>query len=470
MSGGKKTSTSNQTQTATTQLPAWMTNAGQDLFNRANAQATANPAQAYTGQIAPNASTNQQLASQAARDAVGTGQADLNAARNLTQTAATASAPTVSAPTQTATGYQATMQGSAPTVSADQVKVGEFDGSAADKYMNPYIDAVQQRTVENAQRTNAEERQALNDSVAGSKAFGGTRQALLEAEQATGQNRNLLDYLAQSNADAYTNAQQQFERDRAASLTAQQSNQAANLQAGTTNASLMDQLLGRNQAAANEAAQFGAAAENVASAGNADRGLDASKSNASNYQTMLDRMLAAGGQMSDIGARANDMSTQDIANLQSTGLADTALEGDRLRSQYEEFLRMQDAPMQQYERLMAILSGAPRNTTTTGTSTGTATEKSSGGLFNSLLGAGMVAGGLGFQPFSDRRLKRDIHLIETAPSGLGIYRYSYVWDEEGTPPHIGVMADEVERIAPHALGPVFEGFATVDYSKLGGLI
>jgi hypothetical protein len=67
---------------------------------------------------------------------------------------------------------------------------------------------------------------------------------------------------------------------------------------------------------------------------------------------------------------------------------------------------------------------------------------------------------------SDRRLKKNIKKLYERPDGLIIYKYNYV-DDSG--PFIGVMADEVKAIKPEALGPVINGYATVDYAQLGEL-
>ena len=65
--------------------------------------------------------------------------------------------------------------------------------------------------------------------------------------------------------------------------------------------------------------------------------------------------------------------------------------------------------------------------------------------------------------FSDRRLKRDIEKIDTLPSGLNVYKYKYIWDAVD---RTGVMADEVEKIFPEAVGEM-HGYKTVDYSRIG---
>jgi hypothetical protein len=72
------------------------------------------------------------------------------------------------------------------------------------------------------------------------------------------------------------------------------------------------------------------------------------------------------------------------------------------------------------------------------------------------LGSFVGAGG----KFSDRRLKTDITRVGQTDSGLAVYTYRY--GGEG-PFHMGVMAQEVEVTQPEALGPVVEGYMTVNY-------
>lgn len=75
------------------------------------------------------------------------------------------------------------------------------------------------------------------------------------------------------------------------------------------------------------------------------------------------------------------------------------------------------------------------------------------------------AGGMGASmamKFSDRRLKRNVQRIGTGTMGLPLYRFQYLWGEQGE----GYMADEVASVAPHAVVVGAGGFAMVDYSAL----
>lgn len=81
-------------------------------------------------------------------------------------------------------------------------------------------------------------------------------------------------------------------------------------------------------------------------------------------------------------------------------------------------------------------------------------------MFGGLAGLGGAA--MRFIPWSDRRLKENIKRIGTADNGLPIYSYRYVW---GGPVHIGVMADDVEKVMPEAVHTMPNGFKAVDYER-----
>lgn len=96
------------------------------------------------------------------------------------------------------------------------------------------------------------------------------------------------------------------------------------------------------------------------------------------------------------------------------------------------------------------------------------------GLFGGLAGIGMGLAGLPTASggsvggnaiaglFSDHRLKTNIKRVGTLDNGLGVYSYRYIW---GGPTHIGVMAQEVEKVIPEAVFEV-DGFKAVNYAGL----
>lgn len=457
MGGGKK-QTTNSTETASTQttLPEWMTAAGQQGFQNAAATAAANPVAQYTGQLSPGMAAGQTQAGGMAQQG-----SDADAARALTAGAAFMQPQNIKTQATGAAGYNPTMQGTSPTVQASYVATPDNFGAAqAAQYMSPYTADVQRTTLDEMRRQNGIEMAGMGDAAQAAHAYGGTRQGVAESETRGRQNQNMMSYLAQSNADAYNNAQSQFERDRAAQMTAAGQNQGADMSARTSTAGFLDSLLGRNASAANAASEFGAQAANTATQADAERALAAAKANQDASQTAASRMLQAGGQIADIGH-------QQIGDLSATGAVDQNTQAAQDALAYQEYLRMQNAPLAQQATLMDILSGTPRNTSTTGTTTGQSTQtQSGGGLLNTLLGAAQIGASI-FG--SDRRLKRDIALDHRRDDGLGIYRYRYIWDDDAQPLRIGVMADEVSRIIPMAMGPFIAGYHTVNYARVGAL-
>jgi hypothetical protein len=78
-----------------------------------------------------------------------------------------------------------------------------------------------------------------------------------------------------------------------------------------------------------------------------------------------------------------------------------------------------------------------------------------GGILGSALGIASL--------FSDERLKTDIRKVGATEAGLPIYTFRY----QGAGPHyMGVMAQDVAREQPTALGPVVSGYGTVRYEEV----
>lgn len=89
------------------------------------------------------------------------------------------------------------------------------------------------------------------------------------------------------------------------------------------------------------------------------------------------------------------------------------------------------------------------------------TTTQSPNLFSQLLQA--ASNGAQAAALSDRRTKENISHVATDGDGLKWYDFNYIGDPE---PQRGVMADEVAIFRPWALGPVVNGFSTVNYEVL----
>jgi hypothetical protein len=377
--GASTTQKENSTQAV--QLPAWMSQAGQDIFNKTMTDSAAHPITAYGGQMTAPTTANQNQANTQAAQSSGAGQG------------------------QVALGSAVALSG---TGNGSRVGTGNFDQAAADRYMSPYLQAVQQRTVGEMQRQGQIQMQGNGDAAGASHAFGGTRQAVQDAETSKGINNNILDYLAQSNQAGFENAQGQFNTDA-----------NRQLEAGTTNA-----------------------------------GLD---------QQELDRRIAAGAALGNLGQQESGINSEGIMNLLRTGQVQQDAQNAGDSAAYNEFLRLQDGDISRDQDIMSILAGTPRNVTTT--TNGTVKSTQNPGWLNTALGAAQI----GASFFSDERLKRDIVRVGEYPDGLAIVDFNYR-DGLGLPEgrFRGVIAQDVARLRPHALGPSVGGFATVNYEKLEG--
>jgi hypothetical protein len=99
-----------------------------------------------------------------------------------------------------------------------------------------------------------------------------------------------------------------------------------------------------------------------------------------------------------------------------------------------------------------------------------ATANANNAYNNSLMQGLFTLGGAGIKLFSDIRMKEKIKSIGTLPNGLNVYEYSYksqFKDIAGHGKHIGVMAQEVEKVMPYAIVNSDNGYKMVNYSMLG---
>jgi len=65
---------------------------------------------------------------------------------------------------------------------------------------------------------------------------------------------------------------------------------------------------------------------------------------------------------------------------------------------------------------------------------------------------------------SDARVKRDIVPVGERENGLQLYRYRYAWSDTL---YVGVLAQEVLEVAPHAVSRGADGYLRVHYDRLG---
>lgn len=191
-------------------------------------------------------------------------------------------------------------------------------------------------------------------------------------------------------------------------------------------------------------------------------GLDASRNltNANFGEAALQRQLAAAGQQGD-DARANIGTQAGLGELLRQIQASQGRAGiDALSAQ------------------TGLFGGLPldllRGSNSTGSLQGTekSVTKSSGLDLSTLITAASLAaapftGGASLTAsmgpiVSDRRAKTGIRKVGKLDNGLPVYSYRY---KTGGPRHIGVMAQEAQKVKPEAVANI-GGLLAVDYGKL----
>jgi hypothetical protein len=130
-------------------------------------------------------------------------------------------------PDQFALAEQSGQAGAAGLQALLGVQAPEFGSAQAQQYMSPYM----QNVVDMQQRgaIDAARQAQLGGNLAAARqgTYGGARQAILQGQRESGLRTQLGDIEAQGLQRSYEQAQQQFERDRAAGLQAGQTRLAA---------------------------------------------------------------------------------------------------------------------------------------------------------------------------------------------------------------------------------------------------
>jgi hypothetical protein len=199
------------------------------------------------------------------------------------------------------------------------VAPGSFLNQNIQQYMNPYTQAVTDRSLQDLERSRQLQQQQTAAQATAAKAFGGSRQGVAEAETNRAYGENAARLVAQQNAAAFDAASRLSEADLARSMQAQQLNQAQDL--ATTQQSL--QLAG----------QFGLANQDAAlRAALANQGIDLSTGqlNTQNAQQVALANALAGNQMSQFNAAQQQ--TAGLANAQNRLQASLANQGAGLQA------------------------------------------------------------------------------------------------------------------------------------------
>jgi len=311
---------------------------------------------------------------------------------------------------------------------ARQLVGGDFDAAAQAKYTPQYHQGVTDIALREAQAADANRRNELAAQSSMAGAFGGDRQAILEAEQARNYQQLKSDIQTRGDQQAYEAARQQFAADRAARLeaqqltegfrqkaaeldlesrkfdqTAQQSAGQMDIQAAIANeaAKQASQKLALDQYQAEQAnlqakqrfdaeafAQMQQAGQQAASLG-----LDASKLSeqsaqygADNYLKMAAANAALAKDKSGLGALQQQTDLSRIGAQADAGAAMRSAEQQKYDLLQTDFASERDYDKQQIAYMNAILRGLNLPTSTQQVSTGP-----TGNALSQVAGGGLAA-------------------------------------------------------------------------------
>jgi len=309
----------------TSNLPEYARPYFEDVMGRAQ-EASLQPYQQYGGERVAGLSTAQQQANQlATQTALGGTPSGLQAGQQAMGQAA-----------QQAGGFSY----DPTTFSADRVQAGQLgpqlsmaDTGTVQQFMSPYQQAVTDVNKQAAVRDYQMAQQGRAAQVVGSGAFGGSRQAVLEAEAQRGLMSQLQGIQAAGTQSAFENAQRALDAQR-----------AAEMQAGTTNIQSALQAAQSNQQA----------------------GLTAQQQSEASRQFGASTGLQATGLLGDLGTGLGRMgeAEQSMAlarsqALSAVGQEEQALAQKQLDQSYADYAAARDYEQSMLNWYTGILYGQP---------------------------------------------------------------------------------------------------------------
>ena len=300
----------------------------------AQGQALANqPYQAYTGQLTAGTSPLQQQAFNQA--------ANLQVPSSIGQAAQTAQ--NISQQAQNLGYSPATFgnQFTAPSAyQAGTFDTDMFGTQQAQQYMNPYLQQALDPQLAEARRQSQITQMQNASKLAGAGAYGGGRQAIMDAETQRNLATNLANITGQGYATAFDKAQAAFNADQARKLQAQQLGEQSR-QFGA----------GQAMTGAQLGAQYGLAGQQAT---------EASRQFGANYGLQgLNTALQGAQTQGQLGTAQNQAGLANLGALSGLGQTQRGIESEAVaadRAQFEEE-RLNPYKMVQFQQ--SLLSGLP---------------------------------------------------------------------------------------------------------------
>jgi len=258
-----------------------------------------------------------------------------------------------------------------------------FDSTQAQQYMNPYLQASLNPQLEEARRQSQMTQMQNAAKMSSAGGFGGSRQAIMDAETQRNLGTNLANITGQGYNTAFGQAQNQFNADQQrkiqeAQYGAQQGMTAAQLQAqyglSAQQANEASRQFGAQQGmtAAQLAAQYGLSAEQASEASKqfgAKFGLDAQSA-----------ALAAAQAQGNLGALQNSTNLANLNAQLTGGATQRGIESEGVAADLAEFEKQREYPEKQLRLQKEMLTGLPISTVSNIPQAQTDSQQAIGGM------------------------------------------------------------------------------------------
>ena len=268
------------------------------------------------------------------------------------------------------------------------VQSQQFNQQAAQAYMNPYMQSVVDLQQQDAQRQADIASTQRGAQAVQAGAFGGSRQAIMDAEAAKNLAAQKGSIQATGLQNAYSQAQQQFNADQAQRMQAALANQGMGYNVGSQNlaANLGIQQLGAGQnlqaqlanqqalqqaqSAAEQSRQFGAGQGMTAAQQRAQFGLAGQQAGEQSRQygaglglQGLQTALSGAGQLGTLGQNIYGQRVGNINLQNQLGAQQQQEQQNILNQQIQNYATAQQYPMMQLGNMSNLLRGLPMQST-----------------------------------------------------------------------------------------------------------
>jgi hypothetical protein len=292
---------------------------------------------------------------------------------------------------------------------ATQVTPQQLSQANLQPYMNPFTQQVIDSTNALARQQLGQQQSGIQGQASAANAYGGSRQGVQQGVAQAQGALGMANTNAQLQSQNFQQAQQAATGDISRDLAAQQANQGAN-------------------------------------------------------QANINSLIQAAGGLGALGQDAQTNQRQQFLELSTAGGQEQQQAQNQIQANMNQFNQAQAYPGQQFGLLESALGMTPYGSTSMGASSGQQTTTQNPSLASDIFGGLQSLGGMfgsggplsgvtsALMGGSDASLKTDITPIGRHPTtGLPLYSYRYKGDPKSYPKVSGPMAEDVMKVAPHAV-------------------